>query len=195
VDLLSLGNNLRLPLLIIFHNLHHQNYHPSFNQLYNKEYFMVLNLIESFIDNVCRDTVSTPAIGSVLYCDIIFGLVSHSGIYIGENTIIHLDGDGTVTTATPNEFLDRLEGINTAMSIYVSCNGTAPTGAKEVVLRALKTLGDKRDYNILFDNCHQFTAGCLSGDFEGNAANFLWILKMEADKYIDADSWRVWNRN
>lgn len=156
---------------------------------------MVLNLIESFIDNVCRDTVSNPAIGSVLYCDIVFGLASHSGIYIGENTIIHLDGDGTVTTATPNEFLDRLEGINTAMSIYVSCSDTVAVGSDAVALRSIEAIGNKRDYNLLFDNCHQFTAGCLSGDFEDNAANFLWMLKMEADTYINADSWRVWNRS
>lgn len=156
---------------------------------------MILNLIESFVDNVCRDTVSSPVMGSVLYCDIVFGLAAHSGIYIGENTIIHLDGDGTVTTATPSEFLDRLDGLNTAMSIYVSCNNTTPVGCEEVALRSIEALGDKRDYNILFDNCHQFTAGCLSGDFDDNAANFLWILKMEAEKHINADSWRVWDRN
>ena len=66
-------------------------------------------------------------------------------------------------------------------------------GSEEVALRSIEALGDKRDYNILFDNCHQFTAGCLSGDFDENASNFLWMLKMEVESYIDADSWRVWN--
>lgn len=156
---------------------------------------MLLNLLESFVDNVFRDTVSEPAIGSVLYCDLAFGLGAHSGIYISDNTIIHLDGDGIVKPTTPDEFLDRLDGLNTAISIYVSCCDVTPVGSENVALRAINAIGNERSYNLLFDNCHQFTAGCLTGDFDNNASNFLWMLKMEAEYYIDADSWRVWNMN
>jgi len=153
---------------------------------------MLLNLLESFVDNVFRDTVSEPAIGSVLYCDLAFGLAAHSGIYIGDNTIVHLDGDGIVKPTSPEEFLDRLDGLNTAISIYASCNDVTPVGCETVALRAISAIGNERNYNLLFDNCHQFTTGCLTGDFDNNASNFLWMLKMKAESYIDADSWRVW---
>ena len=156
---------------------------------------MLLNLLESFVDNVFRDTISEPAIGSVLYCDLAFGLAAHSGIYIGDNTIVHLNGDGRVKTTLPDEFLDRLDGLNTAISIYVSCNDTTPVGSESTALRAINAIGNERSYNILFDNCHQFTTGCLTGDFNNNASNFLWMLKMKADAHTNANSWRVWDRS
>lgn len=154
---------------------------------------MLLNLLESFVDNVFRGTVSEPAKGSVLYCDLAFGFAAHSGIYIGDKTIVHLDGDGIVKPCTPAEFLDRLDGLNTAISIYVSCSNATSVGCNNVALRAINSIGNERNYNLLFDNCHQFTTGCLTGDFDNNASNFLWMLKMKAESYIDADSWRVWD--
>lgn len=153
---------------------------------------MLLNLLESFVDNVFRDTVPEPAIGCVLYCDLAFGLAAHSGIYIGDNTIVHLNGDGIVKPTSPDEFLDRLDGLNNAISIYVSCCDVTPIGSENVALRAINAIGIERNYNLLFDNCHQFTTGCLTGDFDNNASNFLWMLKMKAESCIDADSWRVW---
>ena len=136
---------------------------------------MLLNLLERFVDNVFRETVPEPAIGSVLYCDLAFGLSAHSGIYIGDNTIVDLDGDGIVKPTTSTEFLDRLDGFNTAISIYVSCSDVIPVGSEAVVLRAINAIGNERNYNLLFDNCHQFTTGCLTGDFDNNASSFLWM--------------------
>lgn len=150
------------------------------------------NLTESFIDNVIRDTVDKPKVGSIVYCDLAAGNAEHSGIYVGYNKIVHLNGDGLIESVTPKQFIDRLGGFNTAISIYVSCNGLKPVGSKEAAKRAKKMVGIRREYNLLLDNCHQFSAGCLSGDFE-NANNFMWILKKEASKRINANSWRVWD--
>ena len=149
----------------------------------------LMGLIKSFIDNVFRDRV-TPVIGSVLYCDLTGRLTSHSGIYIGNNHIIHLNGKGIVERVTPDEFIDG----TTAMSIYVSCNDTTPVGSVKAASRAKQMLGKTRDYNMLFDNCHQFVAGCLTGDFEYNASNFLWILEMKTEDYTGSNTWRVWDR-
>ena len=95
---------------------------------------------------------------------------------------------------SPAQFLNRLDGWNTAMSIYVSCNGNNPVGSEEVANRALNKVGRRVDYNVIFNNCHQFTAGCLNDDAEGDPMNFLWMLKMEASTYLNAGSWRVWDR-
>lgn len=148
------------------------------------------NLAESFIDNVIRDTVY-PVKGSMVYCDLAFGNAEHSGIYIGGNKIVHLDGSGDIEIVSPKRFLDRLGGFNSAISIYVSCDGDSPVGGSTVAERAKRMIGKCRNYNVILDNCHQFTSGCMSGNFE-NSDNFLWMLKDTAKSEISANTWRVW---
>lgn len=152
----------------------------------------VENLVESFVDNVIRDKVSAPSIGSVVYCDLVAGQAEHSGIYVGNNHIVHLNGDGSIERVTPKQFMDRLGGLNTAISIYVSCKNGSPVGSRDAAKLAESMIGRQRDYSLIFDNCHQFTAGCLTGSFE-NACNFFTFLKDEVRNKIGADEWRVWD--
>lgn len=151
-----------------------------------------LSLLEGFVDNCFRDTVK-PELGSVLYCDLLFGIAVHSGIYVGNNEIVHLDGSGRIELVSPDQFLNRLNGFNIAVSIYVSSYESEAIGNEKFAERALAMLGKKRAYNLLLDNCHQFTAGCISGDFE-NHVNYLWMLKNHCIKYSDCNTWRVWER-
>lgn len=157
--------------------------------IFFKEVVMFGMIAKSFIDNVFRENVR-PVRGSVVYCDLGV-IVEHSGIYIGDNQIVHLDGSGEIEVVDPEEFLGRLDGLNPAMSIYVSCDGTTPVGKKSAAKRAEKMVGSSRDYSMPFDNCHQFTSGCLTGDFE-NTDNGLLVLKRTARKKINANDWRVW---
>ena len=148
----------------------------------------ICNIIESIVDTI-RDNVK-PKIGSVLYCDLAFGRAEHSGIYIGDNQIVHLSGKGNIEVVSPKQFIDG----TTAINILVSCKDTEAVGSEEVANRAKKMVGKKRDYSFLFDNCHQFTAGCLNGDFE-NHNNFLWMLKLETSEHLGSDTWRHWDIN
>jgi cell wall-associated NlpC family hydrolase len=59
----------------------------------------------------------SPVVGSVVYCDLAL-TTEHSGIYVGENQIVHLDGDGDIQIVSPDDFLARLDGFNLAMSSY-----------------------------------------------------------------------------
>jgi len=149
------------------------------------------NLAESLVDNVLRDTVK-PVVGSVVYCDLIFGTCEHSGIYVGNDKIVHLDGSGRIEVVSSQQFLNRLNGLSSGMSIYVSSSNGKAVGSRIAANRALEMVGRQRDYGFLTDNCHQFTSGCLTGDFEA-AENFLWFLKTTARQKIGADEWRVWN--
>ncbi|MDP3007725.1 MAG: lecithin retinol acyltransferase family protein [Methylococcales bacterium] len=151
-----------------------------------------MSLLESFIDNVFRDKVPEPKIGSLVYCDIVTGYAEHSGIYVGKRRIVHLNGDGLIESVSPQEFIGRLSGFNTAMSIYVSCYETKAVGSYIVADRARIAVGKKRDYSLIFDNCHQFSAGCLAGDFD-NSCNFMWMLKDESKKHLNSNSWRIWD--
>lgn len=49
--------------------------------------YPVINAFESVVDNYMRDTISEPAIGSIVYCDLFLGYCEHSGIYIGNDEI------------------------------------------------------------------------------------------------------------
>lgn len=151
---------------------------------------LVGNFLESFIDNVLRDNVR-PKIGSILYCDLAFGNAEHSGVYIGNKTIVHLDGSGKIEAVDPSTFMRRLGGFNSAMSIYVSCRESSAVGCSKVAARAKSMIGNQRNYSMLTDNCHQFTSGCLTGNFE-NSDNFLWMLKRTVEAELQANSWRVW---
>ena len=146
-----------------------------------------INFTESFVDNVFRDKVE-PEVGSVVYCDLAFGYAEHSGIYIGGNQIVHLNKYGEIETVSPSSFIDG----TTAISIYVSCYDTYAIGCKSTAQRAKNMIGTDRNYNVIFDNCHQFSSGCLTGDFD-NSDSFLWMLKHTANDKLQANSWRVWD--
>ena len=143
-------------------------------------------LIKSVYKNF--DTKVIPEEGSVLYCGLIAGVAEHSGIYVDNNRIVHLNGNGKIEIVTPSEFLSSFA----LRDIYVSCTGDNAVGSKYVAKRALSMVCKKRSYNLILDNCHQFTSGCLTGNFE-NSDNFLTFLKMQTEKTFNADTWHLWD--
>lgn len=146
----------------------------------------IANFLEGAIDSV-RDSV-IPVKGSVVYCDLAFGYAEHSGIYVGNNEIVHLNGRGNVEAVSPKEFMRG----TTAVNIYVSCEGRYAVGNESIAAFAKQQLFEYRSYNFLLDNCHMFTSGCLSGNFN-NSHSFMWLLKDEAKSRISADTWRHWD--
>ena len=126
----------------------------------------------------------------MVYCDLLSA--EHSGIYVGKGKIVHLDGNGIIESISPAIFLERLDGLNTAISIYVSCIGTKAVGNSQIAERARRIIGTRRDYHVLLDNYHQFTAGCLTGNFNNNVNRFS-ILKSLTENVLSADTWRVWD--
>lgn len=141
-------------------------------------------------ENYVRSKVK-PVVGSVVYCDLAL-VAEHSGIYVGKGKIAHLDGSGKIELVTARQFLKRLGGFNPAMSIYVSCNEGGAVGSARVGRLARAMAGGERSYNVILDNCHQFTSGCLTGTFD-NADNFLMLLKHTAEKELNATEWKVWD--
>ena len=141
------------------------------------------------VDNYIKDYL-LPSVGSIVYCDLAH-VCEHSGIYIGDGKIVHLDGGGDVEVVSHKDFLNRLGGFNPALSVYISCKDTEAIEDFSAAERAISMIGNRRNYNLVFDNCHQFTSGCITGNFE-NADNFWWALKNTIEKYYAVNSWRVW---
>ena len=157
--------------------------------LYAGAGFVAQQLTGHIVDNYFRENVR-PVKGCIVYCDL--GLVAeHSGVYVGDGNIVHLDGSGNIEIVTREKFIDRLGGINPAMSIYVSCSDCNAVGDTDTAERAIAMAGNNRNYNVIIDNCHQFTSGCITGNFE-NSDNFWWMLKHTTEQHYAASSWRVW---
>ena len=154
--------------------------------------WLALNLVESFVDNVCRDKVC-PRVGSILYIDMAFGLADHSGVYVGNGQVVELAGNGLIRKVPIWRFMGAPSLVNTAISVYVSSRDGHGVGSDAVASRALGMVGTRRHYNLFFDNCHQFCSGCVTGFFE-NSDNFLWLLKDTVRRRMRADEWRVWDR-
>lgn len=129
-----------------------------------------------------------PIPGSIVYCNLFLN-TEHSGVYIGNNKIVHLNKHGNIESVTPQEFISGTP----ANAIYVSCNNGDPVGSEVVAERARKFISSRRDYNLFFDNCHQFSASCLTGDPE-NRLTILTMLKLQSDITLDAKQWLHWDR-
>lgn len=150
-------------------------------------YRSLYSLAESFTDNVIRDTVDEPARGGIVWCELAGGYVTHSGIYTGNNRIVHLSGDGEVLCSDRKGFMARLNGLNPAMSVYTDCQGRLPVGNIAAAGRALRALGSRRQYHLLKENCHRFTAECLTGRPD-NAV----VLHRQLKRLQRGNTWRVW---
>jgi hypothetical protein len=147
-----------------------------------------LNLVTSLVDNLVW-TVDAPIRGSIVYCDLAFGTSEHSGIYIGNNQIVHRNGRGKIELVTPGEFTSGTTGA----TIYVSCDkyGDA-VGYDDVAHDAESMLGTKQNYSLLGKNCHQFCSYCLSGDWDNYHVS-LSQLKYQAKSALGASQWRAWS--
>lgn len=133
-----------------------------------------------------------PAPGTPVYCNLAV-VAEHTGIYIGDDEIVHLNGDGNIEIVSPQEFLARLDGDNPAKTIYYAAHSNGKPLCKESIAdRARSMVGHTRNYQVVFDNCHQFTCGCISGDFE-NPCNFFWMVENEIRDKLGSLTWVEWD--
>ncbi|NOP79586.1 hypothetical protein HNV23_08820 [Bacillus paranthracis] len=131
-----------------------------------------------------------PQAGAMVYC--MLGPVEHSGIYIGYDRIVHLNGKGDIEVVTTEKFTDHITTFNKSILVPLDKDGNA-IGCKEVALRAISMIGTSRNYNILLDNCHQFSVGCITDDFE-TAGNYLWWVKDEFERKVEKSCrWGRWD--
>ncbi len=150
--------------------------------------FVLGSVSKSLIQNLFWKT-NHPVRGSIVYCDLAFGYAEHSGVYVGDDRIIHRNGKGLIEAVSIRQFL----ADTTALSIYVSCNSQGrAVGNESTAQIAGAMLGVKTDYSLLNENCQQFCSHCLSGDIFSNTFT-LTQLKRDAHAHIKASQWRVWD--
>lgn len=149
----------------------------------------------SFVDNVFRDKILCPAVGSVLVCDLT-PFADHSGIYVGDGKIAHRSGNGYIEIVYPGQFLSRIDGFNNAISIYVACHNKYSIGNKQAAKRAIQAVSNPRHsgYDILNKNCHHFTRYCITGDTNQWGLDFTFTsLEHLLVSKFNLNQWRVWD--
>ena len=98
-----------------------------------------------------------PSVGAIVCCGI-GGVLEHTGIWVEENTIIELDGNGLVNAMSATRFTKERSGKH----IYIACDSAAqPLGCEKAAERAAKRLFTLQKYHLLNNNCHQFIWQCF----------------------------------
>ena len=136
----------------------------------------------------CSSKRVEPVIGSVLYYRMLNGLAEHSGIYVGDGMIVHLNGFGFVAKVSVDEFIYCMNALSSSHDVYVSsCSGKA-VGMEKTAERAEEAVGTFKDYNVIWENCHQFVSGCITGNVD-NGDNLMGFLKDTCRKEFGVENW------
>lgn len=104
--------------------------------------------------------VVEPEFGAIVCCGI-GGVLDHTGIWVGDNTIIELDGRGLIKPISRERFIDNRSGKN----IFVACDSKANCLTSEIAAhRAIKQIYQYQDYHVIDNNCHQFIWQCFNAN-------------------------------
>jgi len=118
---------------------------------------------ESPIATYPTDVFSTdqhvkPEIGAIVCCGIV-GVLDHTGIWLGDNAVAELDGNGLIKPVSSQRFIEERSG----KQIFIACDSLAQPLVSEVAANnAAQQLFQYRDYHVLDNNCHQFVWQCFN---------------------------------
>ena len=98
-----------------------------------------------------------PEIGAIVCCGI-GGVLDHTGIWIGENLIVELGGNGLIKAVSSERFIRERSG----KQIFIACDSTgAPLVNEAAALLATQQIYQYRDYHMINNNCHHFIWQCF----------------------------------
>lgn len=127
---------------------------------------------------------STPVPGALMCCHV-FGVIEHTGIYLGDGLIAELHGSGLIRAVSAERFLHGRTGSR----IFVAADANHQPLAHEMATeRAAMALFQYRDYDLLENNCHRFVWHCISGD-EREIKGFGELNQLVAAFYGKAIYW------
>lgn len=128
-----------------------------------------------------------PVRGTVFYCEMAGGAADHSGVYVGGGHIVELKGTGDIQKVELEEFMD-VPGF--PVNVYMPCRDGKCVGLEDAAGRAENRVGRHIDYNLVLNNCHKFTCGCVTGDFN-NSNTLLRLMRPAVESALGANEWRA----
>ena len=98
-----------------------------------------------------------PKVGAIVCCGI-GGVLDHTGIWVDENTIVELDGEGLIKPVSVSRFTKERSGKH----IFIACDSEAtPLINEHAAQQALAKVFQLREYHVIDNNCHQFIWECF----------------------------------
>ncbi|QYJ87531.1 lecithin retinol acyltransferase family protein [Shewanella mesophila] len=101
-----------------------------------------------------------PEPGAVICC-FVFGVIEHTGIWLGEDALVELHGSGLVRPISSKRFLAGRTGSR----IFQACDHQhRALIAPKVLSRAEQAIYQYRNYDLFDNNCHRFVWSCITGE-------------------------------
>jgi hypothetical protein len=96
--------------------------------------------------------------GCVVRCSLYKG-IDHTGILVDDNKIVEISADGIIELVDYNKFLED----TLSQKIYVATDKETGEilGSESIKQFALEKVNEKFKYNLLINNCHNFSYSCL----------------------------------
>ena len=100
----------------------------------------------------------SPRVGALVCCGI-GGILDHTGIWVDDNTIVELDGEGLIKPISPKRFTQE----RTGKQIFIACDSNGqPLCSREAADRAVAQIYQYKDYHLIDNNCHNFIWQCFA---------------------------------
>ncbi|MFT5757372.1 MAG: hypothetical protein ACI9LM_002101 [Alteromonadaceae bacterium] len=99
-----------------------------------------------------------PVVGAIVCCAI-GGILEHTGIWVDDDTIIEMDGQGLIKPISSRRFTAERSGGK----IFIACDSNArPLFSDVAAQRALEQIFLCQHYDMINNNCHQFLWQCFN---------------------------------
>ncbi|WP_286268991.1 hypothetical protein [Thalassotalea hakodatensis] len=125
-----------------------------------------------------------PVVGALICCGI-GGVLDHTGIWVDDDTIIELGGEGLIKPVSLARFTKERSGKN----VFIACDSTAkPIASEQAALRAIEQIYQYRNYHLIENNCHQFIWQCFAPN-AGKVSTFKSLNRQLAFKFDRVIYW------
>ena len=123
-------------------------------------------------------------VGAILKVDLKLN-ADHSGIYLGYGNVAELDGSGKIMVRYLDDFLKGDRSWRCGENIYAAYdrNNLKFLADEKFALRAIESLCQIREYDFSIENCHKFSTGCITGDFD-KYVTYLFELEEQIKNYF-----------
>jgi uncharacterized protein YycO len=99
-----------------------------------------------------------PKVGAIVCCGL-GQIFDHTGIYIGDNTIVELAGSGLVKAVSMDRFLTERSG----KQIFIACDSNAQPLVNDLAAqKATEQIFNYYEYDVINNNCHRFIWQCFT---------------------------------
>jgi hypothetical protein len=103
---------------------------------------------------------SPPCLGAIVCCQLA-GVLDHTGIWVDDDTIIELGGNGLIKPISTKRFLSERSGSQ----IFIACDSLGNAlGEKKAAEIAISQIYQYQKYDVLENNCHHFVWRCYEPD-------------------------------